>query len=183
MTDDALTCVICHEQMEPYHTVVRPRRCNHTFHAICINIWLTRHRSCPLCRRRISLATQIPWRTLFTTALIITQDMALERAAYTYAFLSQVLKTYTTKTSWHQTRDAIIAAAEHFEIGTTRLPYIDLTTRSTAKREKKKWSTTFEQISGESPRNSPRVLAARRAILNYQGVQLDTPYGWPEDNN
>jgi hypothetical protein len=120
---------------------------------------------------------------LFATALIITQEMALERAAYTYAFLSQVLKTYTTKTSWRQTRDAIIAAAEHFEIGTTRLPYLDLTTRSTAKREKKKWSTSFEKIAGESPRISERVKAAKRGLLNYQGVQLSTPYGWTEDNN
>lgn len=168
MADDPLTCTICHEAMEPYHTIVRPKRCNHTFHAICINIWLTHHRSCPLCRRRISLATQMPWRTLFAAALIITQEMALERAAYTYAFLNQVLKTYTTKTSWRQTRDLIIAAAENFEIGNTRLPYLDLSTRTTAKREKKQWAATFQQIAGESPRVSTRVKAARRFLLNYQ---------------
>ncbi len=168
MADEALTCTICHEAMEPYHTIVRSKDCNHTFHAICINIWLTRHRSCPLCRRRISLATQMPWRTLFATALIITQEMTLERLAYTYAFLQQILKTYTTKTSWRQSRDMIISAAEQFEIAGVRLPYLDLTTRSTAKREKKKWGTTFQQISGESPRISARVKSARRILLSYQ---------------
>jgi hypothetical protein len=174
MSDEAITCTICHEALEPFHTVVRPRRCNHTFHAICINIWLTRHRSCPLCRRRISLATQMPWRTLFTTALIVTQEMALERAAYTYAFLSQVLKTYTTKAAWRQTRDGIIAAAEHFELGTIRLPYLDLTTRSTAKREKRKWSTLYQQVSGEEPRSSARVKSAKRSLLQYQFGGLQT---------
>lgn len=165
--DDPLTCVICHEAMEPYHQVVRPRLCNHTFHAICINIWLAHHRSCPLCRRRISLATQIPWRTLFAVALAINQETVLERAAYAYAFLVQILKTYPTKTAWRRNRDALIAAAEQFHIGDIRLPLFDLTSRTTAKREKRKWAETFEQVAGEPPRRSVRVLSAKRILLTY----------------
>lgn len=168
MADDPLTCVICHEAMEPYHTVVHPRNCTHTFHAICINIWLTRHRSCPLCRRRISLTTQLPWRTLFSVALVVTHEAASERAAYTYAFLCQVLKTYRTKQQWRQTRDAIIAAAEQFELGTIRLPFLDLTGREAAKKEKKKWKELYEEIVGEPTRTSERLKSAKRQLLNYQ---------------
>jgi hypothetical protein len=164
MTDEQLTCTICHEAMEPYHTNVQPRNCTHTFHAICINIWLANHRSCPLCRRRISLATQMPWRTLFTVALAITQESALERAAYTYAFLSTVLRTYRTSASWRAARDSLIASAEQFEVGTTRLPFLDLTTRTTAKQERRKWADLFTQMAGESYRSSERVRSARRFV-------------------
>lgn len=133
MTDD-LTCTICHEAMEQYHTIVKPRNCTHTFHAICINIWLANHRSCPLCRRRISLSTQMPWRTLFAVALVLTQEAALERAAFTYTFLSTILRTYRTSASWRTARDILIASAEQFEFGATRLPFLDLTTRTNAKK-------------------------------------------------
>ncbi len=165
MTDEPLTCVICHEAMEPYHTVVQPRRCTHTFHAICINVWLANHRSCPLCRRRISLSTQMPWRTLFAVALVVTQENALERAAYTYAFLSTILRTYRTSAAWRTMRDILIATAEQFEVGTIRLPFLDLTTRTTAKRERRKWSTLFTEMAGESYRSSERVRSARRIVL------------------
>jgi hypothetical protein len=164
MADDSLTCTICHEALEPYHTVVQPRRCNHTFHAICINIWLVHHRSCPLCRRRISLSTQMPWRTLFAVALVVTQEAALERAAFTYAFLSTILRTYRTSASWRATRDILIASVEQFEFGTTRLPFLDLTTRTTAKNERRKWADLFTQMSGESYRSSERVRSARRLV-------------------
>ena len=166
MSDDCLTCVICHEAMEPYHQVVKPKNCDHTFHAICINVWLARHRSCPLCRRRISLTTQMPWRTLFATALIINHEMALERATYTYVFLSLMLRRFKNSEEWLRARDTIIVASEQFEIGATRLPFLDLTSRTTAKREKRKWSTIYHELTDESVRNSLRIQSARRWILD-----------------
>jgi hypothetical protein len=168
MSDEPVTCVICHEAMEPYHQIVKPKRCSHTFHAICIHIWLTHHRSCPLCRRRISISQQLPWRALFAAALVISQETVLERASYTYAFLHQILKTYQTKQDWKRSRDAILAAAEQFELGMVRLPFLDLTTRTTAIREKRRWRQTFEQLSEESVRTSIRIQSARRQLLNYQ---------------
>jgi hypothetical protein len=54
------------------------------------------------------------------------------------------------------------------EAGMVRLPYLDLTSRSTAKRDKQKWATIFQQIDedGTSARTSPRVKAARRWIVD-----------------
>lgn len=159
-------CTICQETMESYHTVVKPNECEHKFHAICINIWLARHRSCPLCRRKISLTTQMPWRTLFSTALIISHEMALERATYTYAFLNLMLRRFNTAEKWTHVRDTIIIAAEQFELGSTRLPFLDLTTRTTAKKEKKKWYILFCEFSDETPRTSERMQSAKRWILD-----------------
>ena len=43
-------CSICHEE----DCVVRHTlRCNHTFHSPCIEQWLRRHSTCPLCRCKI----------------------------------------------------------------------------------------------------------------------------------
>jgi hypothetical protein len=172
MEDEEAMCSICHEIFEPNHTIVQPKHCTHQFHAICINIWLARHRSCPLCRRRISLSTQMPWRSLFAVALVITREMALERAAYTIAFLSILLKRYDTSRKWYESRDALIAAMEQFELGSIRLPFIDLTSRTTAKREKRKWTQLYEQIAEEHPRNSEHVRSARRRIIEWANMCL-----------
>lgn len=167
MSDEPLPCVICHETMESYHTVVKPDTCAHMFHAICINVWLARHRSCPICRRTISLETQMPWRTLFSTALCITHDTAVERAAYTYAFLSLMLRRFRNKAEWQRARNTIVVASEQFEAGTIRLPCLDLESRTTAKAEKQKWSNLFRQLATTSPRKDQRVATARRYILEH----------------
>ncbi len=170
MSDDPVLCVICHEYLEPEHTVVQGTNCDHTFHAICIHIWLGRQRGCPLCRREISLTTQRQWRALFMTALVITREMALERAAYTYSFISILLKRYYNARRWHASREALIAAMEQFEIGSVRLPFIDLSSRTTAKREKRHWAAIYEELAEESPRNSERVLSARRRIIDWANL-------------
>jgi len=153
-------CSICHDPMEPQHTVVKPK-CQHVFHVICINIWMTRHRSCPLCRRRISVSTQVPWRTLFLTAIIINHEMVLERAAYTCAFLQHSLETYSTKQLWNEFKEYLITKMTRFELSGTRLPFLDLTARATAKKEYIKWRKQFESISGQKVFNAPRIKQAK----------------------
>ena len=173
MADDLATCVICHETMEKFHHVVKPNECDHTFHAICINVWLARHRSCPLCRCQISVSSQAPWRALFMTALMIGHDTAIERACYTYTFLSLILRRFSTAEQWSENKQTIITAAEQFEIGTTRLPFLDLTSRSAALSEKKKWYKYYIEISGEAVQNSERIGSARRWILDQYAFLFD----------
>ena len=165
MTDNPEHCVICHEAIQPYHQVAEPRRCAHKFHVLCINIWLAHHRSCPVCRRRISIQSQVPWRTLFAVALTINQEEVLERAAYTYAFLTLALRRYDTAHRWNQAKDALVAITEHVQFGITRLPFLDLTTRTTAKQEKRKWRRLYIQMTGEEPRHAERVASACRWIV------------------
>ena len=46
----AKLCPICHEE----DTVVRHTlKCNHTFHLHCIDTWLRKNRTCPICRYTI----------------------------------------------------------------------------------------------------------------------------------
>lgn len=117
----------------------------------------------------------MPWRTLFAVALVISQETALERAAFTYAFLSTVLRTYRTSASWRLARELLIASAEQFEVGTTRLPFLDLSTRTTAKRERHKWAELYTQLSGESYRSSERVKSARRIVVEQLMPQVYAP--------
>jgi hypothetical protein len=170
MTDELEHCVICHEAIQPYHQVAEPKRCPHKFHVLCINIWLTHHRSCPLCRRRISIESQVPWRTLFAVALTINQEQVLERAAYTYAFLTLALRRYDTAHRWNRARDALIAIAEHVQFGITRLPFLDLSRRTTAIQEKKKWRTHYIQMTGEEPRRAERIASACRWIAEGHAI-------------
>jgi hypothetical protein len=108
----------------------------------------------------------MPWRTLFATALVVSHEMAVERAAYTYTFLSLMLRRFYNSREWLRARDTIIIASEQFETGTTRLPFLDLTSRTTAKKEKKKWMDIFMELTGETVQNSARIQSARRWILD-----------------
>lgn len=168
MADELTRCAICQEEFAPSHQIVSPEPCHHTFHTICIHVWLTHHKSCPVCQQQIQVDQQLSWRTLFATALVITQEAALERAAYTYAFLSAMNRRFKTAEAWNHAKPIIVVAAEQLEAGIVRLPYLDLSSRSTAKREKQKWATIFQQIDedGGSARTSPRVKAARRWIVD-----------------
>jgi len=167
MAESASICVICHEIMEPIHTVVEPENCGHKFHVICINIWLAHKRSCPICRAPISIATQMPWRTLFLMTLTISRESLLERSAYTYAFLSLLLRRYKTAADWTEHRESIIASIEHFDVQGIRLPFLDISSRTTAKREKQRWAKLYEEMEeGQLARTSERIRVARRAIIH-----------------
>jgi hypothetical protein len=46
------TCCICLEDMNDVNLCCSMKKCNHTFHAECIHLWVkkTKHKFCPLCR-------------------------------------------------------------------------------------------------------------------------------------
>jgi hypothetical protein len=163
MGDDEV-CTICTETLSTFRNVVRPGPCKHSFHAICIHLWLTHRNTCPLCREPISHGKE--WRTLFRAALAISDEEALERATYTYAFLSCLLRRFESATEWDEALELITQAAEQFEIGSVRFPFMDLTSRAAARQEKTKWAQTFRGLSsGEEARISDRVKKARLWIV------------------
>ncbi len=164
MEEDA--CMICHTEFDPNHTIVRPT-CGHSFHAICIHILTRNHTRCPICRTRLDLSNELHLESIFTVALVLSREMALEQATYTLACLSLFLKRFSTKSEWKQVRETLNVAVEQFEVGIIRLPYLDLSTRTSAKQEKQKWVQIFRQLSdGESVRRSPRIRSAKRWILD-----------------
>nr|XP_048692168.1 RING finger protein 148 [Caretta caretta] len=58
---DAENCVVCLEVYKP-KDVVRILRCRHIFHRKCIDPWLLKHRTCPVCKYDILKAreTELP---------------------------------------------------------------------------------------------------------------------------
>ena len=45
-----IECCICWEDMFSFSSDVRTFPCKHMFHTICINRWLAKSRTCPMCR-------------------------------------------------------------------------------------------------------------------------------------
>jgi len=109
----------------------------------------------------------MPWRTLFLMTLTISRESLLERSAYTYAFLSLLLRRYKTAADWTEHRESIIASIEHFDVQGIRLPFLDISSRTTAKREKQRWAKLYEEMEeGQLARTSERIRVARRAIIH-----------------
>lgn len=48
---ERVCCSVCLQDFQQGETVRSLPRCNHLFHLPCIDTWLLRHGSCPLCRR------------------------------------------------------------------------------------------------------------------------------------
>ena len=46
-------CSVCHQEFEAGEAARSLPECRHTFHMSCIDGWLCRHASCPLCRRAV----------------------------------------------------------------------------------------------------------------------------------
>ncbi|KAK4253948.1 hypothetical protein QN277_009390 [Acacia crassicarpa] len=48
---ERVSCSVCLQDFQPAETVRSLPHCHHMFHLPCIDKWLFRHGSCPLCRR------------------------------------------------------------------------------------------------------------------------------------
>ncbi|KAE9448670.1 hypothetical protein C3L33_19421, partial [Rhododendron williamsianum] len=53
-TREGLECAVCLSKFEDVEVLRLLPKCKHAFHIDCIDLWLERHSSCPLCRHKIS---------------------------------------------------------------------------------------------------------------------------------
>ncbi|KAL5572618.1 hypothetical protein UlMin_022215 [Ulmus minor] len=51
---EGLECAVCLSKFEDVEVLRLLPKCKHAFHIACIDHWLERHSSCPLCRHRVS---------------------------------------------------------------------------------------------------------------------------------
>lgn len=162
-------CAICLEDCDSNIESVSLKVCNHTFHTHCINSWLTKQRTCPLCRTKITLSIQSSWRTLFVTAVVVGNEMVIERAAFTCAFLNMALLTFKKSEEWNISKEYLIQKMSQFTFLGTKLPLLDLSTRGMAVVEFRNWKTMFEHLSGEPYSSSSRIQFAKEYFqsMNY----------------
>lgn len=50
---EAHTCPVCTDTYEPGATIVRLPSCGHVFHEYCATAWLSKHNTCPYCRKEL----------------------------------------------------------------------------------------------------------------------------------
>ncbi|KAH7511957.1 hypothetical protein FEM48_Zijuj12G0039100 [Ziziphus jujuba var. spinosa] len=51
---EGLECAVCLSKFEDFEVLRLLPKCKHAFHIDCIDHWLEKHSSCPLCRHRVS---------------------------------------------------------------------------------------------------------------------------------
>lgn len=139
-------CAICLESFESYHTIARPNECNHPFHVSCIRIWMTYNKTCPCCRREITVESQLQWGAILAVTIALTREHTIQRSLCALAFLDHLLKKYVNAKQFNDNYSRILNAIEHLQITNIRLPFLTIRTRADAIREKKKWKTVAEEL-------------------------------------
>ncbi|KAL8232487.1 hypothetical protein R6Q57_002265 [Mikania cordata] len=61
---DGLECSVCLSELEQGEKARILPKCNHVFHAECIDMWFHSHSTCPICRNPVSDQTQISVESL-----------------------------------------------------------------------------------------------------------------------
>jgi hypothetical protein len=91
---------------------------------------------------------------------IVSQEIYIQKLSYVYAFLHIALQTYSSASTWNAAKPKLYAFLEspiHIAI---QLPFLDISTRTSAKREKRDSSVRFRVLTQEQPHQSERILSA-----------------------
>lgn len=81
---EGLECAVCLSKFEDIEILRLLPKCKHAFHINCIDHWLEKHASCPLCRQRVGsedlklLATSNSMRFLLSNLSELKQDSNIE---------------------------------------------------------------------------------------------------------
>jgi len=142
-------CSICLENIESHHIIAKPNECNHEFHVACITIWLNNNSTCPMCRRQITYESQVQWRTVIAFAFAFSAEYNINRSLCAFTFLDIILREYPNSRSFKDNIQRIVYAIENLQVTEIKLPFLAITTRTDAIREKRKWKIMAEDLLEE----------------------------------
>lgn len=156
-------CVICFDDLSPSQITLL--ECTHEFHKQCLNQWLRTTRTCPLCRMPVSLERQANWVSLYATAIVVSQEMVLERLFFTCAFLQLALGNLKTAEIWEMRKQRLVSIIHSFEWTGVRLPCLDVSSRTAAKQDLKRWRQRTEAFTQQRLSHSIRMESAKQILL------------------
>ena len=82
-----LECSICLEDIKDKYTIIK---CNHVFHKQCLNLWLKKHQTCPMCRTYLKeyyegyVYNKKTFKLGLKFYLIVTEDSLIIKYYYKY---------------------------------------------------------------------------------------------------
>jgi hypothetical protein len=97
----------------------------------------------------------------------ILEGTYIQQMSYVYTFLHLALKKYNTASQWTNTIPQFYAFLENPGFQSIRFPYLDLSTRASAKREKKRYALQLQNATNERPYQSADFLKAMFWIRKY----------------
>jgi hypothetical protein len=163
--DESRCCMICLDEVDMAQKYAQPMPCLHIFHCHCMNQWLKQNRSCPLCRYPIQLQDQAKWFSLFTTAVLISHDMYIDRFILTITFLEYILKKYKRSAEWNEIRNTCIIFLNQFQYIGIRFPCLDVSTRTTAQKELRRWKSMFHEYQQQYPFEKGQKINLKQTLL------------------
>ncbi|XP_016647017.1 PREDICTED: E3 ubiquitin-protein ligase ATL23 [Prunus mume] len=60
LTTERTECAVCLDEIEGEQVARLVPGCNHAFHLLCADTWLSKHSFCPVCRAKLHLHQDLP---------------------------------------------------------------------------------------------------------------------------
>ena len=100
-------CSVCQEDLKEGERIRTLRRCQHLFHAACLEPWILEHASCPMCRTTMGSVTLLD---NFNTIMVALQTRIQEeriRRYYTYALWDGIRRKNPTAALFNENKVTI----------------------------------------------------------------------------